>query len=244
MYLGTWATAYCAQASGGSYIRTLVDGASVTIPFNGQNLDVIAAKGPTMGRARISVDGGVPVLVDLYSATLVNQVKVFTSGLLPAGLHTVKITRDVSSPVGSYINLDAVEVVGALAGTTRFEETNASLLWTGTWTNVYGYSHSARYIKTTNAAATITVNFNGAKINLIAAKARAYGKAWVTLDGGIPVLVDFYSSYTRYKQVVWTSGPLAAGNHKVIIEWANQKNPLATGTTIDLDAVDVVGVLE
>ena len=70
-----------------------------------------------------------------------------------------------------------------------------------------------------------------------------YAKAKVTLDGGSPVTVDLYSATVVWQQKVWSSGLLVNGAHTVKIQWTGTKRSVATGTNINLDAVDVTGTL-
>jgi N-acetylmuramoyl-L-alanine amidase len=55
--------------------------------------------------------------------------------------------------------------------------------------------------------------------------------------------VDLYSSAESWRQVVWSSGLLASGEHTVTIQWSWGRNISATDTNLCLDAVDVVGTL-
>ena len=66
----------------------------------------------------------------------------------------------------------------------------------------------------------------------------------MTVDGGEPVLVDLYDKATRWKQKIWDSGPLASGPHTVRIEWTGTKSVSGGGTTITVDAFDILGSLD
>ncbi len=129
-------------------------------------------------------------------------------------------------------------------GTTRYEQTDPNLIYAGTWTTLSGSSYSGGSMAYTSASgAAVTISFSGTSLTWIARPALAFGKAQVSLDGGAPVLVDLYSPSTLYQQAVWSTGLLANGAHTVTIAWTGQKNPAALYTYIDLDALDVVGVL-
>jgi hypothetical protein len=113
-YAGTWTTFSATGASGGDYKRAKASGASVTIKFNGTYLGWIATKGTTLGKAKVSLDGGTAVTVNLAAAAVAYQQRVWNTGILAAGSHTVKITWDTSNTAGKYISLDAVDLVGTL----------------------------------------------------------------------------------------------------------------------------------
>ena len=112
-----WTTGYDPSASGGSFSFADASKSSVTITFAGTGLAWIAKKSPVYGKAKVTVDGGAPKTVDLYSATTQWQQKVWESGALASGTHTVKIewtgTKSADAS-GTSINVDAYDVTGAL----------------------------------------------------------------------------------------------------------------------------------
>ncbi len=67
---------------------------SVTVQFTGTSLTWVTKMSPRYGKARLTLDGGTPTIVDLYSATEVWQQKVWQSGTLEQGTHTVTIELD------------------------------------------------------------------------------------------------------------------------------------------------------
>jgi hypothetical protein len=128
--------------------------------------------------------------------------------------------------------------------TIRYEQTDARLIYAGAWATFLNNSYSARSIKQTSASgSTVTINFTGTCLTWITSKSSSNGWAWVTLDGGTPITVDLYSATQLYQQAVWTTGTLPNGNHKVVIAYTGQKNPSASLTYVNIDAVDVTGAL-
>ncbi len=81
------------------------------------------------------------------------------------------------------------------------------------------------------------------RVSVIAKKAASYGIARIRVDGGAPVNVDLYSSTTQYKQTVWSSACLAPGTHTLTVEWTGTKRTAATNTNINVDALDLIGIL-
>jgi hypothetical protein len=136
-------------------------------------------------------------------------------------------------------------VVGTFTPATRFDQTNTKFVWTKTWSlgsSIYCYGSSQRYVNTSGAS--VRINFTGVSLTYIATKAASMGKAYVSLDGGTAVLIDLYNGATVFQQKVWSTGALTPGNHYVTITWSGQRRVGATGTYINIDAVDVVGVLK
>jgi hypothetical protein len=226
-YTGTWTVSSTSLASGGSFRFANASGASVTTTFNGTYFAWIAKRSSVYGIAKVTLDGKSTFSVDLYSPTVLYRQKVWDTGTLAPGYHTVKIqwtgTRN-SRATATNIGIDAVDVSGNLLAVTRLEQTDRRLGWTGRWSKVsstYYSGGNARYAN--SSGASVTIQFSGVSLNLLAKRAASYGKARVTLDGRTPVLVDLYSASTLYKQRVWSSGILPAGNHSQV--WVARNGP-------------------
>jgi hypothetical protein len=114
VFSGTWSTFSTTSASGGSYKRTLTGSDSVTVTFTGTYLAWVATMGTTVSKAYVSLDGGAAQSVDLARSAVAYQQKVWNTGTLATGTHTVKIWRDPTDAAGKYINVDAFDVIGTL----------------------------------------------------------------------------------------------------------------------------------
>jgi hypothetical protein len=116
-YAGTWTTAYTASASGGSYASGNVLGAKITLTFNGTYLTWFAKTAPWYGKATVTLDGGTPATVDLYSSAQAFKKQVYNTGLLANKSHTLVIqwmgARRAGS-LGTAISADAFGVLGSL----------------------------------------------------------------------------------------------------------------------------------
>ncbi len=244
LYTGVWSAFSTTSASGGSYARASTAGAMVSISFNGQKLDWIATKGTTLGKAKVSLDGGAAVTIDLASATTLYQQKVWSTPTLSPGVHTVDIWWDTSNAAGKYISIDAVDVVGSLVSFTlsRQQQTDARIAYTGAWATFSTASASGgSYARANTNGSSVTITFNGTRLNWIATRGTTLGKADVRLDGGPVTTIDLANSSVLYQQRVWSTGTLATGVHTVTISW-NTTN--AAGKYISLDAVDIIGTLQ
>ena len=254
LYEGVWGSTDNAGLSGGSDARTDSAGSALTVAFNGTGVSWIGTKSPYYGQASVSIDGSSSVLVDMYAGTTAYQQSLFSIGNLPKGPHTMRIewlgTKNPAAS-GTVVRVDAVEVQGALeqavtAGdpTTRSEQTDAHLRYSGTWSATPNSSLSGGSdSRTDTAGGAVEVRFDGTGIAWVGTKAPQYGKAIVTLDGGAPVTVDTYGASVAYKQRLWAVWGLTPGPHTVRIEWTGTKNAASTGTVIRLDAFDVAGTL-
>jgi hypothetical protein len=117
VYGGVWKADSNTSASGQSFKFADSSGTSVTIKFNGIQLIWLAKTSPVYGTAQVTVDGGSPVTVDLYSADALWRQEVWNSGLLGSGSHTVVIKWAGSknaAATGTNINIDYLDVTGTL----------------------------------------------------------------------------------------------------------------------------------
>lgn len=237
LYSGSWFTGTlpAGSYSGGNYAYSTAAGASVTIAFNGTSLDWLAKKSPTPGTAAVSVDGAASVPVNLSASSTVYKLKVWGTGPLAEGLHTVKITRSAGT-----LNVDAFDVTGSVAALTRQEETSGVLLYSGVWGGVSNSSASGSSYKATSAVgASVTVNFTGQRLDVLATTGPAMGAADFSVDGGAVTTIDLHSAAASYKQRVWTTGELPAGLHTVNII-RNTASP--TGSYLNVDVLEIVGL--
>jgi uncharacterized protein YkwD len=114
LYSGTWYTFSASGASAGSYKRASAGSASVTVKFTGTYLEWIATAGTTLSGAYVSLDGAPAQSVDLARSAVAYQQKVWNTGTLPSGTHTVKIWRNPNDEAGKYISVDAFDIIGTL----------------------------------------------------------------------------------------------------------------------------------
>lgn len=90
-------------------------GDSVDFSFTGTQLTLRAVTDPGHGIAAVSMDGGTPVDVDLYSPTRTGDVPLWTSPTLPDGPHTFTLAstgRKNAASTGTAVTVDRVDFLG------------------------------------------------------------------------------------------------------------------------------------
>jgi hypothetical protein len=89
-------------------------GSSYAVRFSGRQAKLYVATAPWHGKAEVSLDGGAPTTIDLYSPSKVDQVLRYTSPVVAAGTHTLTVralgTKNASS-TGTYVTADRVDVI-------------------------------------------------------------------------------------------------------------------------------------
>ena len=112
-YSGSWTLATGAGKYQGDDHYANAANSSYTVRFNGVQARLYVATAPWHGQAAVSVDGGPETVIDCYSSAKADQVLKFTSAVLPAGAHTLRVritgTRNGAS-TGTYVTADRVDV--------------------------------------------------------------------------------------------------------------------------------------
>jgi hypothetical protein len=112
-YTGTWTTVSTGSAYGGYVRRASAAEAAATFTFKGENVAWVATKRPSSGKARITLDGGTPVTIDLYASLPLVRQLVFSRSVSP-GLHTLTIevlgTKRAASS-GTVVEIDAFTLI-------------------------------------------------------------------------------------------------------------------------------------
>jgi len=245
-YEGGWTKAANSKRSAGSWSYVNAAGAKAIIHFTGTTAELFASTAPTYGKASVSLDGGDPVTVDLYSGAYLHNVRVWERTDLAETTHTVVVewtgTKNAASS-GTGIGIDAFDMRASLQQVVqRYEETDARMTWYGAWASSANTKRSAGAWNFVNSAdGAVNVSFNGTGIDLYGSTAPNYGKAKVTIDGTTTMTADFYTTgYLHNRKLLGVTG-LANGPHTMTIEWTGTKNAASTGTGIGIDAVDITG---
>ncbi len=208
-----------------------------------------------MGIATLSVDGGPPREVSLFSRpTDEIHTPIVTINDLSAGQHTLTITvagRHDSQGEGNVVVVDAFDIQ---PGTTvsHWQETNPDMSFSAGWTkssiaqnfsgtgvsNVPELPVSAK--ETQAAGETLTLPFRGTAINWIGYRGPDAGIATVRIDAGAASEVDMYYPIGTYQPVVFTAMGLADANHTLTITATGRKNAASSAARVVVDAVDVI----
>ena len=135
----------------------------------------------------------------------------------------------------------SVAVPTSVVNTQRFEETNSSIVYTGTWILGATSSFSGGTVKNSNVTnSSSEFTFTGTGIRWLSYLTTNRGKADVFIDGNLISTVDTYSASTQAQKVAFEKLDLLSGSHKIKIVVAGTKNSASTDNYITIDAFDVV----
>jgi C1A family cysteine protease len=232
-----WSSGW-ASASGSAYSGTTMrsrNSAGLVIgSFRGTGISLVATKGPSYGKIKVTVDG-VASTVDLYAAAAAYKVRVYSKTGLANAVHSLRVewtgTKNALA-TSTTVNVDALDVQGALCA-QRTEETSSLLYYGVAWTPVVNASCSGSSMRTIAKAGAVTAKFTGTGISLIATKGPSWGKLKVTVDALAPVSVNLYATAVAYRQAIPIKTGLAYSTHTVKVEWVSG--------AANLDAIDAIG---
>jgi hypothetical protein len=112
-YTGTWEAGTGTGKFQGDDHYSSTTGSSYVVRFSGTQAQLYGSVASHHGIASVSVDNGTAVDVDFYSATRQDQKPLWTSPVLSAGSHTLKVTvsgRKNASSSGYVITADRVDL--------------------------------------------------------------------------------------------------------------------------------------
>ena len=115
---------------------------------------------------------------------------------------------------------------------------DTAFAFTGNWavvTNSAAFGGSFR--TTATAGATMIFNFNGNRVCLLGSAAPDGGRADAFVDGTRePTLVECWNPSLRHRQPLFLKKGLANGTHELKLVVRGEKNPLASGAQVRVDA--------
>jgi SpoIID/LytB domain protein len=238
-YAGPWTTWSDGRLSAGSYAWSDDPAAEAAFSFSGTRFRWVTATGPSMGTARVYVDGKLHKTVSLKSASTQFQRVVLDTGTIPTGTRTVRIEPVGDGPVG----IDRLEVTGSMnpapapLSWTPHDQTSVHIAYAGNWTrwtdtNMYGGSHDWSHSSLASAGLAHT----GTRFRWFATTAPTYGTADVYMNGTYTATVSLKSQTLAYRQLVYDSGTLPEATRVVTIV------PRGDGP-VSLDRFSVLGTL-
>ncbi|MER7689741.1 NPCBM/NEW2 domain-containing protein [Streptomyces sp. NPDC097610] len=87
----------------------------------------------------------------------------------------------------------------------------------------------------------VSFRFTGTRLTFHGVTGPGHGIGAVSVDGGPPSDVDFYSATRTGDVPLWTSPTLADGSHTFTLAWTGRKNTASSGTAVTLDRADFLG---
>jgi len=226
--------------SAGAARLSTTPGAQATFTFTGTGISWIGARGTQSGIARVSLDGVLLAVVDLYSPTEQIQAEVFAATGLADTSHTLTIEgtgRQNAFSQNALIVVDAFEVT---TSGTRHQDTDPAIAYGPNWiqgNRDKAYSEGAS-AESNIVGAQATITFTGTGISWIGARGPQCGIARIFLDGAFVEDFDTYFQTEGPQHTDFTASGLAAGTHTLSIQVIG-KNPISTDAWILIDAFDV-----
>lgn len=238
-YSGTWGPDASSLFFGGTIEDSSSAGATATFDFTGDSIGYIGSTGTDKGQAEIYVDGKDLGAVDYYSTTPSNQKTIFSQSGFGGGGHQLQIkvlgSKNPASS-GTQINVDGIILPGAPPSSDYTDDSHFT--YTGSWfTDASATFLDGTIHDSTSAGAVTTERFAGTRVTIIGAVGTDKGQAQISVDGGTPTTIDFYSPTSANQVSVATLSGLAPGEHTLTLTVLGQKSASSTGIQVALDGI-------
>ncbi len=204
--------------------------------------------GPTAGGTSVTLTG-----TGLSGATAVSFGGVPASSITPVSATQLIAVSPVHLSGVCDVTVTTLGGTSPTTGTgndftyalTRYEESSPLLSYAAPWNTKYSVSYSQNYMRTrAGSSAPLTFMFTGRGFDVVATVGPAYGKLKVTIDGATQTTYpDLYAAAPAYRQVVYTRTGLSNGPHTVRLDYSGWKNDAASADTVNVDRLDIDGVL-
>ena len=126
----------------------------------------------------------------------------------------------------------------------RIDDTSGQISYSGYWgTNADSKAYSGGYHTSRVSGSSLSVTFQGPRIDWVAPLGPCYGIAAVSIDGSASVPVDLYRSTWPEQVTVYSFTGLSDTVHTLTIAWTGSRNALATDSYVCADAFDVAETL-
>jgi hypothetical protein len=228
-----WRTLFHKTSLGGAHRMSHVRGNTATFRTpKVRSVAWLTRRGPSQGKARVTIDGHPKGTFNLYSPT--PSARSITFDRLALRAHTVKVkvlgAKDASSN-GTWVAVDGFEVK---VGSSITQESSPRIRY-DSWAGVTKPAASGgSYRQSSSPSARTSLDFTGRTIKWITATGPAYGRARVVIDGKAHT-VDLYRP-TRHWKVALSYTGLAKGRHHITVRPLGTKNPSSRSKSIVVDA--------
>lgn len=161
------------------------------------------------------------------------RVTALESTVVPAGTQFSTLADpNISAPAVTFFT-DTIGQVQPRRGTGTFQETDLSIIYTGTWNT----DANSKYSNVNNDTARIY--FNGTQIVIRFRSGTDKGIAAISIDGGAETTHDLYAAAPGTIDV--TKGSLSADNHYATVRVTNTKNASSSNFYIPIDHYVITG---
>lgn len=172
-----WGRSADPAAIGGSYRWERETGATVSFAFSGPAVTVFVRGGPSMGKARLSVDGAPVATMDAYARVTGTASRRLTG--LGSGEHVLSLTvlgTKRAAATGVRVAPDALRFGGVLVE-------NPAPLATTWGTRVDGAASDGTYVRSRVPGAAARLTFTGTGVTLRTVMGPSMGEAEIWVDG-------------------------------------------------------------
>jgi GH25 family lysozyme M1 (1,4-beta-N-acetylmuramidase) len=229
----TWRQVRAPRAYGRSYMVERSAGATATFAFTGSSVTWYTARGPTQGKASVSIDQRLRGTFDQYDpAWHVRVPRTFRH--LGPGQHT--ITIKVLGVKGSSAGTDTQVIADAFgAGARIVSDPELTLSW---GTSKLRAASRGGVATSDLARSEAAFAFWGTGVDWATVRGPEQGRANIFIDGVLATTVDNYAATTSVQPRSFTG--LDLGQHELRIVVLGTSRPRSEGTKVAIDTFTVL----
>ena len=224
----SWSRKVDRRAIGGSYRWERRASAKVEYAFRGGSVTLYTIAGPSMGRAKVSIDGARVATIDGYARRIRSIGHRFTG--LGGGSHRLTVTplgRKRPAARDRRIAVDALRWGGLLRPDPRPKAVS--------WARANDRTASeGRFAISDAAGAEMSLRFSGSALALEAVRGPAGGRAKVWVDGRPVRTIDLYAPERRFEPIEVAAG-LGDGPHRARVVVLKDRHRASRGHEVAID---------
>jgi subtilisin-like proprotein convertase family protein len=207
-------------------LSSTLDGTTIFVPVQGRWSATDATSGVSQYVAAIEANG-----TDRTAIRLTQPLQPRATLQLEPG-HTY---RFAAGAIDLADNQSAERLSPARELALQDDSDAASDYSTGWVTNTNGTFLGGTAHSSITTDSTVTYTFTGRSVTWLTSFGPNRGIAEVSIDGGAPVLVDTYRSFTKHRQIAFAANNLTDTQHTLVIRVTGNKNSASTAARIFID---------
>ena len=237
-------------------------GASVSIHFVGNKIELFGKKAPNHRMFSVQIDDGVVVECDAYASPKTDNNSLLYSSenegiSLQEGSHVAKVTildkanSSASNVLGMNVAYAKVYHAQAVKNSTIIEDSNTTatdelfkIKYTGQWGGegeTYPEFHGGTE-RWSNQNGSYQVKFIGTKIEIYGTKDPGHGKYPVSIDGSHVGTAMGKGTSRQHQQLLFSSDELSNGEHTLMVEAEKGKAIQVDYIKVFHDSIDPIKI--
>lgn len=231
--------------SGAAACTAMQAGAYASLDFTGTGVTWIGYCDNWSGLAHVYLDGVYQTTIDTFAFPPETQFPLFSVTGLPPGKHrlVIQVAGDRGpASAGSWVWIDAFDVVLPDLGVVRFEQSSAQVRYAPCpwYRNTSSHHSGGTAILAREPGSVVVFTFVGTGARWIGYRDAYAGRALVYVDGIFRAEVDAYTPGAEAQAELFAVTGLPPGRHVLTLIATGEKNPASSASWVWVDAFEPI----